>query len=87
MTQVLQPMYNAEARGLCNYYNLACDYHTLDYFCYLMAGSQCDNQDGIGKILMILLKYMCVGAAMFTVKEKKVLIALIFLLKECPNWK
>lgn len=28
--------YNAEARGLCNYYNLACDYHTLDYFCYLM---------------------------------------------------
>ena len=37
--------------------------------------------------MMILLKYMCVGAAMFTVKEKKVLIALIFLLKECPNWK
>lgn len=28
--------YNAEARGLCNYYNLAVDYHTLDYFCYLM---------------------------------------------------
>ena len=28
--------YNAEARGLCSYYNLACDYHTLDYFCYLM---------------------------------------------------
>ena len=28
--------YNAEARGLCNYYNLACDYHTLNYFCYLM---------------------------------------------------
>ncbi len=28
--------YNAEARGVCNYYNLACDYHTLDYFCYLM---------------------------------------------------
>ena len=28
--------YNSEARGLCNYYNLACDYHTLDYFCYLM---------------------------------------------------
>ena len=28
--------YNAEARWLCNYYNLACDYHTLDYFCYLM---------------------------------------------------
>ncbi len=27
---------HAEARGLCNYYNLACDYHTLDYFCYLM---------------------------------------------------
>ena len=21
---------------VCNYYNLACDYHTLDYFCYLM---------------------------------------------------
>jgi len=28
--------YNAEARGLCNYYNMAVDYHTLDYFCYLM---------------------------------------------------
>ena len=28
--------YNAEARGICNYYNMACDYHTLDYFCYLM---------------------------------------------------
>ena len=28
--------YNSEARGPCNFYNLACDYHTLDYFCYLM---------------------------------------------------
>jgi len=28
--------YNAEARGICNYYNMACNYHTLDYFCYLM---------------------------------------------------
>jgi len=28
--------YNGEVRGICNYYNLACDYHTLDYFCYLM---------------------------------------------------
>jgi len=28
--------YNAEARGLCNYYHMACDYHTLSYFCYLM---------------------------------------------------
>ena len=28
--------YNAEVRGLLNYYNLAVDYHTLDYFCYLM---------------------------------------------------
>lgn len=28
--------YNAEIRGLLNYYNLAVDYHTLDYFCYLM---------------------------------------------------
>ncbi len=28
--------YNAEARGILNYYNLAVDYHTLDYFCYLM---------------------------------------------------
>lgn len=28
--------YNAEARGICNFYNLACDHHTLDYFCYLM---------------------------------------------------
>ena len=29
-------VYNSEVRGLCNFYNLACDYHTLDYFCYLM---------------------------------------------------
>ena len=29
-------VYNSEIRGLCNFYNLACDYHTLDYFCYLM---------------------------------------------------
>ncbi len=28
--------YNSEMRGLLNYYNLAVDYHTLDYFCYLM---------------------------------------------------
>lgn len=28
--------YNAEMRGLLNYYNLAVDYHTMDYFCYLM---------------------------------------------------
>lgn len=28
--------YNAEMRGMLNYYNLAVDYHTLDYFCYLM---------------------------------------------------
>lgn len=28
--------YNAEMRGLLNFYNLAVDYHTLDYFCYLM---------------------------------------------------
>ena len=28
--------YNAETRGICNYYNLTCDHHTLDYFCYLM---------------------------------------------------
>ena len=28
--------YNAEMRGILNYYNLAVDYHTLDYFCYLM---------------------------------------------------
>jgi group II intron reverse transcriptase/maturase len=28
--------YNAEARGLCNYYNLACNHYTLNYFCYLM---------------------------------------------------
>ena len=34
--------YNAEARGLCNYYNLACDYHTLDYFCYLMEYNSCN---------------------------------------------
>jgi len=28
--------YNAETRGICNYYCLAVNYHTLDYFCYLM---------------------------------------------------
>ena len=28
--------YNAETRGILNYYRLACNYHTLDYFCYLM---------------------------------------------------
>ena len=28
--------YNAEMRGILNYYRLAVDYHTLDYFCYLM---------------------------------------------------
>lgn len=28
--------YNAETRGICNYYHLASNYHTLDYFCYLM---------------------------------------------------
>ena len=29
-------LYNAEIRGICNYYRLAVNYHTLDYFCYLM---------------------------------------------------
>jgi group II intron reverse transcriptase/maturase len=28
--------YNSEIRGICNYYRLAVNYHTLDYFCYLM---------------------------------------------------
>ncbi len=28
--------YNAEIRGICNYYCLAVNYHTLGYFCYLM---------------------------------------------------
>jgi len=28
--------YNAEIRGICNYYRLAVNYHTLGYFCYLM---------------------------------------------------
>jgi len=28
--------YNAEVRGLLNYYSRAVDYHTLSYFCYLM---------------------------------------------------
>ncbi len=28
--------YNSEMRGILNYYRLAVDYHTLDYFCYLM---------------------------------------------------
>jgi len=29
-------VYNAELRGLCNYYNLASNYYKLQYFCYLM---------------------------------------------------
>jgi len=28
--------YNAEIRGICNYYRLAVNYHKLNYFCYLM---------------------------------------------------
>ena len=28
--------YNAETRGICNYYRLAVNYHKLGYFCYLM---------------------------------------------------
>jgi len=28
--------YNAEIRGICNYYRLAVNYHKLSYFCYLM---------------------------------------------------
>lgn len=28
--------FNSEIRGICNYYNLAVDFHLLDYFCYLM---------------------------------------------------
>lgn len=28
--------YNAEVRGLCNYYNMASDYYRLNYFVYLM---------------------------------------------------
>jgi hypothetical protein len=28
--------YNAEIRGICNYYRLAVNYHKLGYFCYLM---------------------------------------------------
>ena len=29
-------IYNAEARGICNYYNLASDFNNLKYFVYLM---------------------------------------------------
>ena len=28
--------YNAEIRGICNYYSLAVNHHKLNYFCYLM---------------------------------------------------
>ena len=28
--------YNAEIRGICNYYRLAVNHHKLNYFCYLM---------------------------------------------------
>ena len=48
--------YNAEARGLLNYYNLAVDYHTLDYFCYLMEYSclktlACKHKSSVRKII------------------------------------
>ena len=48
--------YNAEVRGLLNYYNLAVDYHTLDYFCYLMEYSclktlACKHKSSIRKII------------------------------------
>ena len=29
--------YNAEVRGICNYYSLACNFNDLNYFTYLMA--------------------------------------------------
>lgn len=29
-------LYNAEIRGICNYYRLAANYYKLNYFCYLM---------------------------------------------------
>ena len=35
-TILLTNSHSGRAINLCNYYNLACDYHTLDYFCYLM---------------------------------------------------
>ena len=28
--------YNAEIRGICNYYRLSVNYYKLNYFCYLM---------------------------------------------------
>lgn len=28
--------YNAEVRGICNYYSMASNFNTLNYFCYLM---------------------------------------------------
>ena len=31
--------YGAEIRGICNYYNLASNYHDLHYFCFLMEQS------------------------------------------------
>ena len=48
--------YNAEARGLLNYYNLAVDYHTLDYFCYLMEYSclktlACKHKSSVRKMI------------------------------------
>lgn len=48
--------YNAEARGLLNYYNLAVDYHTLDYFCYMMEYSclktlACKHKSSVRKMI------------------------------------
>lgn len=50
--------YNAEARGLLNYYNLAVDYHTLDYFCYLMEYSclktlACKHKSSVRKMIRL----------------------------------
>ena len=34
--QEIVTAYNSELRGICNYYRLACNYHDLCYFAYLM---------------------------------------------------
>lgn len=59
-SEILQ-QYNAEMRGLLNYYNLAVDYHTLDYFCFLMEYSCLKTIANKHKtsVRKIIKKYKC----------------------------
>jgi group II intron reverse transcriptase/maturase len=48
--------YNAEIRGICNFYRLSVNYHKLGYFCYLMEYSclktiACKHKSTISKVI------------------------------------